>query len=102
MSVSYIKPSWTRIHVQIGFHRVILCMQFCLHGLSPVLDIYGYIGHYCAQRPPGPSPQVGLEPWNVPLGRVPWGWTGLVDPQANLGQVWGALDEGWALVWAKS
>ena len=36
------------------------------------------------------------------LGARAIGWTGPVDPQASLGQVWGALDEGWALVWAKS
>ena len=46
MSVSYMKPNWTRIHVQTSFHRVTPCMQFCLHGLSPVLDIYGYIWIY--------------------------------------------------------
>ena len=35
------------------------------------------------------------------LGACAKGWTGLVDPQAGLGQVWGALDGLWALVWAK-
>ena len=29
-------------------------------------------------------------------------WTGLVDPQAGLGQVLGELVEGWALLRAKS
>ena len=38
MSVSYMRPSGSRIHIQTGFHRVTPCMQFCLHGLSPVLD----------------------------------------------------------------
>ena len=30
--------------------------------------------------------------WRVALGRVPLGGTGLVDPQAGLGQVWGDLE----------
>ena len=41
----------TRIHVQIGFHRILPYMHFCLHGLSPV--------H-----------QAGLDPWHAPLGRA--------------------------------
>ena len=34
----HMSPSGTRIHIQIGFHRVLPYMQFCLRGLSPVLD----------------------------------------------------------------
>ena len=38
ISEGYMSPSVTRIHIQIGFHRVLPYMQFCLHELSPVLD----------------------------------------------------------------
>ena len=60
--------SHTKIHIQIGFHRILPSMHFCLHGLSPVLDTLHCLVRNWAQRPPGP-------------------WAGLVDPQAGLGQV---------------
>ena len=31
-------PSGIGIHIQIGFYRILPYMQFCLHGLCPVLD----------------------------------------------------------------
>ena len=51
MSVSYMRPSGTRNHVQTGFHRVSPCMQFCLHGLSPILDRSSDLAQTSAHSP---------------------------------------------------
>ena len=56
----------TRIHIQIGFHRILPSMYFCLHGLSPVFYIGQYIDLYWAQRPSWPDPKSPNPTWGPP------------------------------------
>ena len=89
--------SGTKIHVQIGFHRILLNMHFCLHGLSPVLDRSPSIGQNCVNPSPNPPrpdptqsgvPQAGPGPKARAPGRAPQG----VLLQVGLLPYWTLLD----------
>ena len=58
---------------------------------------------WCPTPTQSRSSKGGADPHvRAPWGHVPGVWTGLVDPQAGLGQVRDDLFEGWALFRAKS
>ena len=74
-------PSDTKIHIHIGFHRILPYMQFCLHGLSPVLDRSHDLAQTSAQyltrkartqpKPAWGSPKTAQAWVTRPLGRAP-------------------------------
>ena len=83
MSVSHMKPIWTRIHVQTSFHRVTPCIQFLPSRIEPG---FGYIYVYRPDQCPAPvqgSPnltqiglgvsQAGPTMRHTPLRRAPQG-----------------------------